>query len=146
MYPAALAPWANGAGLASDEPDCVPVVSVGATNPDGAVALFSNDGPWVAAWEAGASVVSTMPVTFHGGLRPVQRTQAAGKIREALDPDDYTSGFAVWSGTSFAAPVLAGRLASSMQRSIVDGPDDLGPADAVARARRAVAACTSLAQ
>ena len=27
--------------------------------------------------------------------------------REALDPDDYSGGFAVWSGTSFSAPLLA---------------------------------------
>jgi subtilisin family serine protease len=31
--------------------------------------------------------------------------------RATIDLDDYTSGFGVWSGTSFAAPILAGQLA-----------------------------------
>jgi hypothetical protein len=31
-----------------------------------------------------------------------------------MDPDDYRSGFAVWSGTSFATPVLAAELASAL--------------------------------
>ena len=34
--------------------------------------------------------------------------------RATIDLDDYTSGFGVWSGTSFAAPVLAGELAHAL--------------------------------
>ena len=31
-----------------------------------------------------------------------------------MDPDDYRGGFAVWSGTSFATPVLAAELAAAL--------------------------------
>ena len=34
-----------------------------------------------------------------------------------MDPDDFTGGFAAWSGTSFAAPVLAGELAGVLLES-----------------------------
>ncbi len=34
--------------------------------------------------------------------------------REALDPDDYSDGFAVWSGTSFSAPYLASLITNSL--------------------------------
>jgi subtilisin family serine protease len=143
MYPAALAPWSNLRGLSTTSADRLPVISVGATNPDGAAALFSNDGPWVRAWEAGAAVVSTMPVTFHGGMSAVARRLDAGQVRSSLDPDDYSAGFAVWSGTSFAAPVLAGKLA----RAIGDGLDSGGGRqEAVARGWKAVEACTLIRQ
>ena len=138
MYPAAFAPWADGTGLIPTAPDTVPVVSVGATNPDGTTALFSNDGPWVRAWQAGASVVSTMPVTFRSGL-----STAATQVRSAIDPNDFSSGFAVWSGTSFAAAGMAGLLASRMTQA---GVDDGDVADAVRRAWEAVQACTTIAR
>jgi hypothetical protein len=55
----------------------------------------------------------------------------------------YSGGFGTWSGTSFAAPVLAGRLA----QGLVDGPlrdpsvpnlDDNDQAAAVSRGRAAL--------
>ena len=138
MYPAAFAPWADGTGPIPTAPDTVPVVSVGATNPDGTTALFSNDGPWVRAWQAGASVVSTMPVTFRSGL-----PTTASQVRSAIDPNDFSSGFAVWSGTSFAAAAMAGLLASRMTQ---DGVDDGDVADAVRRAWEAVQGCTTIAR
>jgi subtilisin family serine protease len=141
MYPAAFAPWSNLGGLTTTSADRLPVISVGATNPDGAVALFSNDGPWVRAWEAGAAVVSTMPVTFHGGMTPAARRPGPGQVRSRLDPDDYSAGFAVWSGTSFAAPVLAGKLAHALGEGLESGR---GPEDAVTRGWAAVEACTRI--
>jgi subtilisin family serine protease len=47
--------------------------------------------------------------------------------RETIDPDDFSSGFGTWSGTSFAAPILAGQLA----QCLVDG--HCGPLEMVDR-------------
>ena len=111
-YPAAFAvDPAYAAG------DVVPLVSVAALNPDGTVAQFSNDGPWVIAEAMGVNVVSTAPVDTDGaagaGLRAAD---SRGRSRGGIDPDSFASGFAVWSGTSFAAPALAG----SYLRALVD--------------------------
>jgi subtilisin family serine protease len=125
----------------------VPLVSVGALNPDGTDALFSNAGPWVRAWTPGAALVSTMPVTFHGGIEPLPRGEAFGRARSALDPDDYRSGFAVWSGTSFSAPLLAGRMAANLAQLPDDGPRTLqrpGVPEAVSRAWEQVGLFTGM--
>jgi subtilisin family serine protease len=140
MFPAAFAPWEDGGGPRTDT-SVVPVVSVGALNPNGTVALFSNDGPWVRARVPGASLVSTLP-PFQGGLEPAARTEAWQRTRESIDPDDYTGSFAVWSGTSFAAPLLAGRLAARLVGSV--DPDDDGRAAAVGRAWKTVASLTGI--
>ncbi len=75
-------------------------------------ALFSNAGYWVRSFVEGAAVMSTVP-KFQGGLQPVARAVAFGRVRENIDPDDFRGGFGVWSGTSFAAPLMAGRLAAA---------------------------------
>ncbi|WP_153395410.1 S8/S53 family peptidase [Ornithinicoccus halotolerans] len=93
----------------------VPLVSVGALNPDGdSVAWFSNTGDWVSCFRVGAALVSTVPTTMRGGQQPAVRTIGADHTRATLDPDDYSCGFATWSGTSFAAPVVAGALAAHL--------------------------------
>ena len=71
------------------------------------------------------SVVSTMPVTFNASLQPAARfTMADGTVRSSIDMDDYAGGFASWSGTSFAAPVLAGELAQNLlEQNRLDDPD-----------------------
>jgi subtilisin family serine protease len=86
------------------------LVSVAALNPDGTVALFSNDGDWVIAQAAGANVVSTAPTRIQGGLSPAASVEVGGRVRSAIDPDEFSGGFATWSGTSFAAPILAGKF------------------------------------
>ena len=61
-----------------------------------------------------------MPITFNGSLQSVllqpaaPDPAAARPLRGSCDPDDYSSGFALWSGTSFAAPAYAGDLAASL--------------------------------
>lgn len=144
FYPAAFAGEAVPAGQ-------VPVFGVGALNPDGTKAMFSNDGPWVTAWARGACVVSTYPVDVDGGRAPELRVPADRKPRgilppgrEALDPDDFSGGWAVWSGTSFAAPYLAGLVARALMEGAA-GPGGLkltglGPQAAAGRAAAAVAA------
>lgn len=122
MFPAAFTPYADGCVPAPD-PGCAPVISVGAENPDGTVALFSNAGPWVVCTQPGAALVSTFP-NFDGSGQAA--FDVPGDVRRStIDPDNFSSGFGLWSGTSFAAPVLAGKIA----QSLVDG--DCGPIDPV---------------
>jgi hypothetical protein len=97
------------------------VVGVGAVGAYGPAA-FTNAGPWVNACAPGVDVVSSMFLNF------------AGPIPEKMmwpDPDNF-EGWARWSGTSFAAPVVVGALAREMLRtgcsaqdavsSVIDAP------------------------
>jgi hypothetical protein len=111
ILPAAFAP---GGVARSLEPDCVPVVAVGALNPDSTIALFSNAGRWIRVYRVGASVVSTFPMNLDASAQPTHRLHAFDGWRETIDPDDFSSGFGVWSGTSFSAPVFAGELAQEL--------------------------------
>src|SRR5690606_39231941 len=119
-FPASLWAW-PGADNGIGPDDAAPLVSVGALNPSGrSVALFSNVGPWVRAYAPGALVVSTAP-PFTGGAQPTTRDDLDGLPRETVDPDDYRSGFSVWSGTSFAAPFVAGRVAAKLGPLLAKG-------------------------
>ena len=119
LYPAAFA-------LASVPAGQVPVISVGALNLNGTKAMFSNDGRWVTAWAVGACVVSTYPTDVDASRTPELRIPVNKKPpgewppgREALDPNDYSAGFAVWSGTSFSAPYAA----ALVTRSLLEGAE-----------------------
>jgi hypothetical protein len=70
------------------------VIGVGALGPNGP-AWFTNYGPWVNACAPGVDVVSTF---FDLG-------------DEALNDGDEFDGWAKWSGTSFAGPVVAASIA-----------------------------------
>jgi len=150
FYPAAFAQRPAPAGH-------VPLISVGALNPNGSRAVFSDGGHWVTAWASGAAVVSTLPTDVNGSRSPELRLPAhpAGPLppgheraahREALDPDDYARGWAVWSGTSFSAPLLAAHVV----RALLAGPADpasglvLEPCDAQTTTVRALTALTSM--
>jgi Subtilase family len=114
MYPAAFTPFDAGV-VRHPQRDRVPVISVGALNPNRTIALFSNAGPWVKTYRPGSAVVSTMPITLDGGAQPsYEVTEPAYGARANIDPDNFYGGFASWSGTSFAAPILAGQIAQSM--------------------------------
>lgn len=152
-FPAALWEWdaepAGGrVGFAAARTDgAAPHVAVGATDPDGTIAPFSNVGPWVHVYVPGASVLSAFPPLNGGGQARV-RTHAAGRRRETVDVDDFRGGFALWSGTSFAAPFVAAALAQALVEPLtsatVNAPDERAAllADAaealVARYARAV--------
>ncbi|MDN3359368.1 S8/S53 family peptidase [Actinomadura sp. DC4] len=62
-------------------------------------AEFSNHGPWVDACAPGTGVTSCF-VRFDGPRPPAR----------GADPDAF-AGYAEWSGTSFAAPAVAGAIA-----------------------------------
>jgi subtilisin family serine protease len=114
-YPAAFADdpaFADGSHL--------PMASVTALNPDSTVALFSNEGDWVNAEAPGANLVSTAPIIAQGAWS--QDTSFVGPRktqRGTVDPDSFVGGFATWSGTSFAAPVLAGRYVANLATKAV---------------------------
>jgi hypothetical protein len=119
----------------ADPSGAEPIVSVGALNPNGSRAMFSNHGDWVTAWAPGADVVSTVPQHLDGGQQPV-RVQGSGGgpgavDRQTLDPDGFQGGFAVWSGTSFAAPWIAAWLAATVleraRNGSVHGLQDISP-------------------
>jgi hypothetical protein len=146
FYPAAF----------SLQPSPIPVISVGALNPNGSRALFSDGGRWVRAWAAGAAVVSTYPDDVNGSRTPEVRVPAPrdgmlphaaarSDIREALDPDDYRGGFATWSGTSFAAPLIAAHIAERLLEQALGQPgQNLGEPGTRAATDRTLAALEAL--
>ncbi|MCB0912908.1 MAG: hypothetical protein KDB60_14960, partial [Propionibacteriaceae bacterium] len=108
---------------------------VGSLNPNtSTVALFSNAGRWVKTYRTGAAIVSTLPVPQNAAVQPgtevagvdtldetgrqavADGTLAAPPNRATIDLDDFAGGFGVWSGTSFATPVVAGQLAQLLVR------------------------------
>jgi subtilisin family serine protease len=146
FYPAAFA----------DRPACAehaPLISVGALNPNGSKALFSDGGRWIRAWASGAAMISTFPTDINGSRDPAislpahpANTMPAGPSlpaeRAALDPDDFSSGFAAWSGTSFSAPQVAAQITRSLLAGAATDPalrlDRPGAQAAVDRATRAL--------
>jgi hypothetical protein len=67
-----------------------------------------------------------------------------GEVRATIDPDDFSSGFGTWSGTSFAAPILAGEIAQALIddcAAVMSQPD---AADAIARSWSAITKCTKI--
>jgi hypothetical protein len=147
FYPAAFA--------AETPADQVPLISVGALNPNGSKAVFSDGGHWITAWASGAVVVSTYPVDINASrtpdlrmrahpANPVPRGVAARSERESLDPDDYSGGFAVWSGTSFSAPLLAARFIRALLEGAAGSGLKLTPCSQLATANRAQAALKAM--
>ena len=116
FYPAAFSPRQDEVDGTFKTP--VPVIAVGSLNPDEAsIALFNNHGPWIRAWEPGVSLVSTVP-KMQGSLQPQVRLSETlpGEpfTRSSIDDDNFASGFALWSGTSFSAPLLAAKIAVAL--------------------------------
>jgi hypothetical protein len=109
-YPAAMP---RGDGL-------VPLVlSVGALDPDGNRAPFSNYGDWVNSWAPGAAVISTVPTQDEPGREAPPAPEIGVEDippddRRSADPSGFAGGFDMWSGTSFAAPLVAARLAGAL--------------------------------
>jgi hypothetical protein len=97
----------------------------------------------VRTYQQGAAVMSTMP-PFEGGLQPAVRTKAYGHTRETIDLDDFTGGFGLWSGTSFAAPLMAGQIAAAMLDHMPSAKAKESRQAAVARVWKAVETATGI--
>ena len=150
MFPAAFAPWLGGGGPVHLVEDAVPIVAARALNPNGStVAMFSNDGPWISCSAPGGSVFSTMPA-FNGGDEPLARVSSdfgSGiRMRESIDPDDFRGGFAIWSGTSFAAPLIAGAVASALDAGVLPKAGSVSVAERVKVASAALQKVTAAAR
>ena len=137
MRPFMPAAFARGPGGAAGGVELL--TAIGARNAAGlTTAAFSNWGEWVTAWAPGNALVSTVPVwegAATGGLALLDAARLGPDTRTGPDPDDLRSGFAVWAGTSFATPVVAGILANALTKEAV-----CGAADTLDRARRALKA------
>jgi Subtilase family len=140
FYPAAFA--------ADALPGEMAVISVGALNPNLTKAVFSNDGSWVTFFTRGASVLSTYPIDINASrspdLRmPVSPTPPGVPLpgRASLKPDDFTDGWAIWSGTSFSTPHAAALIIESLQDGAAIADLRLDQPD---RKRRALAAVEHL--
>jgi hypothetical protein len=60
------------------------------------------------------------------------RDDLYGRVRETIDPDDMRGGYAIWSGTSFAAPYVSGLIARHLTAELMQG--EAGGVDAAERA------------
>lgn len=95
-----------------------PVISVGALNPNGSKALFTNETP--TCYATGVNVISTFPQDANASRQPLLQVPAVNRpglpqFRQSPDVDDHThSPFAAWTGTSFAAPHIAAQLAKAL--------------------------------
>jgi hypothetical protein len=114
------------------------VAAVGALNASGdTIAAFSNAGPWITRWAPGNALVSTVPV-WQGARGPViapeENTLIDPVRRTSPDEDDLKTGFAMWAGTSFATPVVSGKIG----QVIVENPSLTTTTDPRERARQAL--------
>ncbi len=90
---------------------------MGALNADGMTrAIWSNYGDWVNCSSVGVGITSTF---VEGNEHTPAERQV---VTEYFDPN----GWALWSGTSFSAPQIAGRVAQLCQQNNVDPPVALG--------------------
>lgn len=150
-YPAGMRFEVPGTPLDEERPPVV--LSVGALDPDGNRAPFSNFGSWVGCWAAGAALISTMPIRQLPTVGSVpggdpRKVLVAARTQPLPDhllygADEYNSGFALWSGTSFAAPLVAAELAGALIAEATGNAElNLGQVDqkkALERARAAFA-------
>jgi hypothetical protein len=129
---------------------------VGALNPNGAKAMYTNDGPWVYWWAPSVALISTYPAV-RGSRGPVYTAPASNgtglpRRRETYDTDDFvpegsaagaaSGGWATWEGTSFGTVVVGAEIAAMLEANAqrdaafsLAGPDR---AKTIKRTRRAI--------
>jgi subtilisin family serine protease len=104
-------------------------VAVGALDETGRRAGYSNYGSWVDVYALGSDLVNAFPNGVYTYMEPPQ----SGTVT-------FTHEMAVWSGTSFATPLVSGLVASRMSRTGESGREaaDALLALALQNARRGV--------
>ncbi|TDV57489.1 S8 family peptidase [Actinophytocola oryzae] len=129
--------WFYPAAFAGEKEFDDVVVAVGALQQDReGRACFSNFGDWVTVYEDGEKLVNAFPEGMFRYQEPLLGKDASVCVYG--DPPLYdgcscvtapqqgtvvrSRGMAEWSGTSFAAPVVVGRLAERMSHRFADRP------------------------
>lgn len=98
-------------------------VGVGALNPDGSRAPYSNFGDWVQVYARGTDMINAFPkgtVDYH---EPPRQHQHA----------TFRNAMASWSGTSFSTPLVAGLIAARMSSTGETGRQAWASLKAIAR-------------
>lgn len=85
-------------------------VAVGSVDEDGTRSDFSNYGPWVDVYARGRDLINAFPVGTYTCHYPENFVGGSPDIRTF-------DGRAQWSGTSFAAPMVAGAVAARMSET-----------------------------
>ena len=75
---------------------------------------------------------------------PPAVTVAKPIVKDVVEQDDYTGRFAIWSGTSFAAPLFAGRVAAALVGKLPARGKSESASNAVARSWKAVSSLTDI--
>ncbi len=135
VLPAAWSPD----GWSPEDPDDghTGLVGVAALDPDGGLAVYSNHGDWVRLAAPGTALVSTLPA-----VEPVCPWPPKGRVvpEGAEDPNFQRSGFARWSGTSFASAWVSATLVGHLLDDQMGDLGDVTPGAVRSRAARALAA------
>jgi subtilisin family serine protease len=117
------------------------LVAVGALRQDGlGRACFSNYGPWVTVYEEGENLINAFPTgtyTYHEPLSEAAPPQCVyyPNVHNSTTLEEgctcltapaqgsvaVFNGMAAWSGTSFATPIVAARIARHMTENEVHG-------------------------
>ena len=109
---------------------------MGALDPDGTRAAYTNTGSWVTIYAPGTSVVSALPKFDHAEW-PLRKDLANG-LPTGPDPNFQASLVGQWSGTSFAAGWVSASIAAQLlEQAAPDGLTDISPEVAGARATSA---------
>ncbi len=99
------------------------VAGVGSVDASGDRSTFSNHGSWVNCCTTGENVASAFVDYWHGKTEDGEPTPGVEPAAWP-HPDKTFSGWASWSGTSFAAPRVAAAIAESVASGGAANPVD----------------------
>lgn len=111
----------------------VALKAVGALDPNGHPAPYSNHGDWVSTGARGTALLSCLP-RFTSATWPDPALENVKDLALHEDPNLQQSTFARWAGTSFAAAIVTGTVAARLG---APGGGDLAPTDRESMNRRA---------